>query len=357
MSDAVTKRMLAPFIENAPAPMFVSGWFRSDPRNFHRSEAVEVDIQRDGEEVAVAVTDNSGGRRENSNDKYTNKLYVPPKFDEELTIQATSLLKREPGVNPFEDANFQASLILRAFNGFFKLQNKIRRGVELMCSQVLQTGSLTMIGPTGATLFSMNFSPKGTHFVTPTAWAVDGTTGDPITNISDLAEVIRADGHTDPNTLIFGQGAWLRFLANPQVQKYLSRDGLGQGLLNRQVRGKGATFQGILTAGAYQFECWTYNGKYKHAQTGASTSYVGSNKVIMLSSAARLELSFGEIPIIFPDRRVLELPSRISDGDRGIDLTVHSWLEGGGKSLVVSAGTRPLPIPVEIDSFGCLTVF
>jgi hypothetical protein len=349
--------MLAPFIENAPAPMFISGWFRSDPKNFHSSEAVEIDIQRDGEEVAIAITDNAGGRRENENDKFTNKLYVPPKFDEELSIPASGLLKREPGQNPFEDPRFQATAILRAFNGFFKLQNKIRRGVELMCSQVLQTGSLTMINGAGTTIFSMSFSPKGTHFVTPTAWAVGGATGNPIQNISDLAEVIRADGHSDPNVLIFGQGAWLRFLDNAQVQKYLTRDGLGQGNLNRQSRGKGATFQGVITCGAYQFECWTYNGKYKHAQTGTPTSYVGDNKVIMLSSGARLELSFGEIPIIMPDRRVLELPPRISDGDRGIDLTVHSWLESGGKSLVVSAGTRPLPIPVEIDSFGCLTVF
>lgn len=356
MSDAATKRMLAPFVENAPAPMFISGWFRSGPQNFHSSEAVEIDVQRDGEEVAIAVTDSSGSRRLNNNDKYTNKLYVPPKFDEELPIEASSLLKREPGVNPFQSPGFQASAILRAYAGFLKLQNKIRRAVELMCAQVLQTGIITCLNAAGTTVFGMSFSPKGTHFTTPTAWAADGATGNPIQNISDLAEIIRGDGHTDPNTLIFGQGAWLRFLANPTVQKYLQRDGLGQGNLNRQARGKGATFQGVVTVGSYQFDCWTYSGKYKHPQTGTTTPYVGDNKVIVMSSEARLELSFGEIPIIMPNP-VLQLPSRISDGERGIDLTVNSWIENGGKALIVSAGTRPLPIPVEIDSFGCITAF
>jgi hypothetical protein len=348
--------MLAPFIENAPAPMFLSGWFRSGPQNFHSSEAVEIDVQREGEEVAIAVTDSTGSRRLNNNDKYTNKLYVPPKFDEELPIEASSLLKREPGVDPFQSPSFQTSAILRAYAGFTKLQNKIRRAIELMCSQVLQTGIINSLNSAGTTVFGMSFSPKGTHFTTPTAWGADGLTGDPIGNISAVAELIRADGHTDPDTLIFGQGAWLRFLMNPQVQKYLQRDGLGQGNLNRQARGKGATFQGVVTVGSYQFDCWTYNAKYKHPQTGTSTSYVADNKVVVMSSGARLELSFGEIPIIMPNP-VLRLPTRISDGDRGIDLTVNSWIENGGKALIVSAGTRPLPIPVEIDSFGCITAF
>ncbi len=349
--------MLAPFIETAPAPMFLSGFFKTGPQNIHSSEAVELDVQRDGEDVAIAITDNGGGHRENENDKYTNKLFVPPKFDEELMINAHTLLKRNPGEDPFKDPNFQANMIMRAFAGFTKLQNKIRRGIELMCSQVLLTGALTMINAAGTTVFSMSFSPKGTHSVTPTAWAADGSTGAPITDLSSLADVIRSDGHTNPDTLIFGQDAWTRFLANATVQKYLIRDGLQLGTLNASSRGLGATFQGIVTVGAYQFQCWTYNGTYKHAQTGTPTRYVGSNKVIMLSSGARLDLSFGAIPIIMPENRVLQLPSRISDGARGIDLTVHSWIENGGKQLVVSAGTRPLPIPVEIDSFGALTVF
>jgi hypothetical protein len=226
-----------------------------------------------------------------------------------------------------------------------------------MCSQVLQTGQITALNGSGTTVFSMSFSPKGTHLVTPTAWAVGGGTGTPIQDVSSLAEVIRADSHQEPDTLIFGQGAWSRFVDNLQVQNYLIRNGLQLGQLAPKARGQGATFMGFVQIGAYAFQCWTYNGKYKHPQTGTPTAYVGDNKVIMMSSAARLDLSFGAIPIIMPERRVLQLPSRISDGDRGIDLTVHSWLENGGKQLIVSAGTRPLPIPVEIDSFGCLTVF
>lgn len=349
--------MLAPFIELAPAPMFLSGFFKTGPANIHSSESVELDVQRDGEDVAIVVSDNGGGHRENENDKYTNKLFVPPKLDEELPINAHTLLKRNPGDNPFEDKDFQATMILRAFNGFAKLQNKIRRAVELMCSQVLLTGAITALNGAGNTVFSMSFSPKGTHNVTPTAWPTSSGTGAPLTDLGSLADVIRSDSHQEPNTLIFGQGAWGRFVADPQVQQYLIRTGLGLGGLAPQSRGMGATFMGVVRIGAYEFQCWTYNGTYKHPQTGTPTRYVGDNKVIMLSSNARLDLSFGAIPIIMPERRVLQLPTRISDGGRGIDLTVHSWLENGGKQLIVSAGTRPLPIPVEIDSFGSLTVF
>jgi hypothetical protein len=357
MSDAVTKRMLAPFIEEAPRPRFLSGFFKSPPQNFHNSQTVEIDIQRDGEDVAIAITDLVSGRRYNENGQHSNKEFEPPVFDETLVIQAHSLIKREAGADPFEDPDYQASAILRAFRGFKKLQNKIARAIELMASQVLSTGNLTLINAAGTSVFTMSFSPKGTHFTTPTAWAVGGGSGTPLADLSSLAGVIRADGRSNPDILVFGQGAWLRFLDNAAVQKALTRDGLGLGTLNPQMRGEGATFQGVVTVGAYQFQCWTYNGGYAHPQTGTWTPYVADNKVLMISSKARLDLSFGNIPIIMPEKRVLELPSRIMDSAGGIDLTVHSWLEGGGKQLCVSAGTRPLTIPTEIDSFGAITAF
>lgn len=357
MSDSTTKRMQAPFVEMAPAAMFLSGFFQSPPSNYHNSETVEIDIQRDGEEVAIAITDLSTGRRYNENSEYSNKEYKPPAYDEELVLNSFDMLKREPGSDPFEDPDYQAVAILRAFRGFTKLQNKIRRAIELQASQVLQTGVMTCIDAGGNAITTINFQPKDAHFDTVgTSWGSDGSTGDPIEDLGGLAQVIRGDGHRNPDSLIFGHSAWLRFVKNTKVQPFLTRDGLGLGQLNPQTRGQGGTFQGVVTIGAYQFNCWTYNGRYKHPQSGVSTPFVENTNVIMMSSQARLDLTFGNIPILFPEQRVLQLPTRLMDTSRGIDLTVHSWVEKGGKELHVSAGTRPLCQPTEIDSFGCLDV-
>ena len=149
MSDASTTRMISMYLERASAPMFLSGWFQSPPENFHNTEYVEIDIQRDDEQVAIAITDLTAGPRQNENTVFTNKRFKPPIFDEEIGISAFDMIKRQPGDNPFADPVYQANAVNQAFQGFRKLEAKIRRAVELECSQVLQTGKVTLIDSSG----------------------------------------------------------------------------------------------------------------------------------------------------------------------------------------------------------------
>ncbi len=360
MSTEQSKVLLKPFIEQAPAPLFCSGFFQSPPENFHHSESVEIDIQRDGASIAIPLPTIEGGARDNENSQYSNKEMVPPAYNERLTISSMRLLKRAPGESPFGDADVQARTLLLVAGGTVKLARKLQRTIELQASQILQTGLLTLIDQNGVALFTMNFSAKGTHFVTPTAWATGGGTGDPVANIDALADVVRTDGKTNPDTLIFGGGAWLRFLDNPRVQKFLIRDGFGLGKLAPQSRGNGASFQGFINVGSYVFECWTYKGAYEHPQTGASTYYVGDNKVVMLSSGARMDATFGSIPRFnnATNQSLLQyIPQRISSEKLSMDLSTIAYFSSNGQQLIVEVGTRPLLFPTQVDSFGCLTVF
>jgi hypothetical protein len=189
---------------------------------------------------------------------------------------------------------------------------------------------------------------------------VGGGTGDPIGDLDSLADVVRTDGNCEPDNLLFGRGAWMRFLDNAKVQKFLVRDGLGLGSLKPQLRSHNASFQGVINVGASTFACWTYNANYDHPQTGTSTPYLASNKVVMLSSQARLEGTFGAIPRFSSpgDQALLNyIPQRISSESLSLDLTVSAYFTANRQGLVVEVGTRPLMMPVQIDGFGCLTVF
>ncbi len=364
MSDASTIRMLEMYVEESEAPMFLSGFFQSPPRNFHNTEFVELDIVRDDEDVAIVVQDLTAGARQNEASTYTNKQFKPPIFDEEGTITAYDLMKRVAGQDPFQDPNFGANASLQAFGIFRKLERKIRRAVELMASQVLQTGGLTCIDSAGVALYVLDFVPKASHMATVgtgsygTTWATDGTTGTPLADLALLAQIVRRDGKRQPKQLVFGSSALQRFLANAVVQKALDKTVINLGALAPVSRGQGATFQGFVWIGHYRFEMWTYDGFYKHPQTGTLTPYVDDDNVIMLSEGARLDLSFGAIPMIRrPESAALSfLPPRISDSGMGIDLTTNSWFSPDGKHLKVSAGTRPLTIPTAIDTFARLNV-
>jgi hypothetical protein len=359
MSDATTSKMLRPFIESAPAPMFLSGFFQSPPENRHDSEDVEIDIQRDGEDVAVAIKTLAGGRRYNENDKYSNKKFTPPIFKEAMALNGFQLMGRDPGENPFANPLFQAKATVRAGRGSTKLQNKIGRSIELMASQVFQTGVLTCKDENGVAIVEIDFDAKNNHFVNAAAtWAEDGSAGNPITDLENLAHQIRTHGRVDPDVLVFGRSAWLRFINNAKVQKFITRDGLGVGQLAPAKRGKGATFQGFVWIGSYRFEMWTYTGGCVDPQTKDWGPYIDDNNVVMATQTARLDLTFGGIPQIVPtEGRVLTfLPRRVSDTDTMIDLVTSAWVSPDGETLTVQLASRPLTIPTEIDSFGCLDV-
>jgi hypothetical protein len=358
MSDASTTHMIGAYIEEASAPMFLSGFFRSPPENFHTSEDVEIDVQRDDETVAIVITDLSVGPRVNESTLYTNKRFKPPIFDEAGVINAYDMIKRQPGQNPFESPEYGRNAVNAAFKIYRKLEQKLRRSVELMCAQVLQTGQLTLLDSSGAALYTLNFQPKATHMATvSTTWATNGSAGDPLADIAALATVVRRDGKVEPKRLIFGDSAYQRFLANAKVIQALEVRRLEAAQIAPVSRGQGATFQGWVWVGHYRFEIWTYDGWYKHPQTGVATPYVSTDNVIMMGDG-RLDLTFGGIPILVaPDQRVLPfLPPRISSEGRGLDLTTNAWVTPDGKHVMVSAGTRPLTIPTAIDTFARLDV-
>jgi hypothetical protein len=363
MSDASTKTMLRPFIEKAPDPMFLMGFFQAPPENYYTSQSVEIDIQRDGEDVAVAITDLANGQRYNESTVGSNKEFTPPVFKEVGSLNGFQLLTREFGDNPFQSRPFQAKATLRTGLLSAKMQSKINRSVEWMCSQILQTGLCTLTDSSGTGVFSIDFLAKGTHFVTTTPWAADGTTGDPWADIDSLARVIRKDGRRSPDTLLLGSDAQTRFLANPRLQKLLTYDGFygatGAPQLAPERPGvEGSNFLGNITINNYRYKIYGYDGRYNNPQTGVSTPYVADNKVIVMSSKARMDLTFGAIPMIAPpEGRVLQfLPPRVSDGSHLMDMIVNAWVSPDGQTLNVSVSSRPLAIPTEIDSYGCLTV-
>lgn len=359
MSDASTKTMLRPFIEKAPEPQFLSGFFQTPPENFYSSQTVEIDIQRDGEDVAVAITDLATGGRYNANSNGSNKEFTPPVFKEIGSLNAFQLMTRDPGDNPFESKPWIAKALMRIGVLTGKMQGKIRRSVEWMVSQILQTGTLTLVNEQGVATYTLDFQPKNAHFVTTTPWAAGGGSGNPYNDIATLGQNIRKNGRRSPDTLLMGSTAQERFLDNAKIKDLLKADGFyggQQNLVPERPGVDGANFLGRITIDNYRYNLWGYDGRYNHPQTGESEPLLGLDKVVMLSSKARLDLTFGAVPRIAPPegRVVPFLPPRVSGG--GFDMSVNAWLSPDGETLSVSVSSRPLPIPTEIDSFGCLDV-
>lgn len=350
MSDNITRHMMEPYIESFGAPMFLASQFRA--RTF-TSERVEVDIQRSSGDVAVVVKDIASGARMNTLGTFSNKEMVPAIIKEAFNLSAFDLMDRQPGQPSQFDPSYGANLNAKAIAGASKVADKARRTVELMCSQVLQTGTVTLVDSAGSTMYTIDFDPKSAHFPTVSnSWG--GGSATPIADLSSLCAVIRKNGRRRPRRAIFGATAWAAFISDSTVTGALDTRRLDLGLIQASSISDAGTYWGDLNVGNAVLECWTYDGDYADPQTGTVTPYVGADNVIIIAEGARLDLCYGALPYVAPpDPRVMQyLPTRVSGA--GFDLTVNGYIANNNQALTIELGTRPIAVPTAIDTFGCL---
>jgi len=355
MSDTTTKVMLAAYEQDAEPTMFLSGMFQSPRRNFHNSEEVEIDIVRTEEDISIAIQDLSTGARLNSEDLYTNKGFKPPVHKEAGPINAHTLIKRMPGDDPFQSVDFMANALKRGVRLGQKLQRKIARAVEYQSSQVLTTGTVTLIDENGVAVYTIDYKPKATHFPTAgIAWSSASSTK--LADIESLANVIRGDGLSNPDMLIMGEGSYELFIQDQAVLDRMDNRRInGNGIVPLELMGNGGIFRGVIEIGNYSYDIWTYGGRYKHPQTGVSTKFIPDDKVVVRASSGRLDAAFGGIPRITTDSRVPSaLTSRISIPGKAFDIQMNGYITPNGETMMVEAGTRPIMIPTAIDTYGCL---
>lgn len=356
MADNSTTRMLSAYFKDARPTLFLAGMFQSPSENFFDSESVQIDVVRSGESVAVNVYDVSSGPRRTEATEFTNKEYVPPIYNEGSSITAFDLNKRQPGATNFDDPIFQANATNQAFRQVRLAEDRIRRAYEWQSSQVLQNpGAVVLIDENGLTTFAINYFPKASHFPTAgVSWSNAAAT--PLLDLQALGIVITTDGLTTATDAIMGSTAFDNFIRNDEVKAQLDNRRMEIGRISPVSRGEGAILQGTVWTGAYNLNIWTYDGRYENPQTNVSTTFVEADKVIMMSAGSRLDAVFGSIPsLVPPDSRVLPfIPGRAASVAGGVDLHLNAYLSTNGKQLTIETGSRPLFIPTDIDSYGCL---
>lgn len=337
---------------------FLSRNFTIKPGGIYKGAKIAIDIQRFGEEVAIAIKKCTGPNL-NDFDIFTTKEFEPPTYGEAFPMDVCDLLNRMAGVDPFsaEGISYASQLIAKAAQGFVLIDDKIKRAVELQASQILQTGTLTLTDAAGDTVYELDFKPKATHF--PTAgitWATIAT-ATPLDDLQALAKVIRSDGKVNPDRLYMGETALNNFLKNATVLERMDNRRFEIGEIAPEFEDSGATFYGMIWIGNYRFQIWTYPDTFQDPATSLPVEYIDPNKVIMLSSRTRLDMTAARVPLpLGPDPRVANLlPGRMTSRGEGFDVTPNIYATPNGKQIMGELESRPLLIPVQIDGFGCLT--
>ncbi len=335
-----TQRMVDIYHEKNKPTNFLRSYF---PTKVVPTKLISYMISRGFEQVAVDVWRGDEGRR-NQWTQSTEKMIEPLYFRENFDL--TSLQVYDALFMPQLQQNTAQIMLLldTIIEKQLEQQFKIERAVEIMCSQVLQTGKITM--SSSGTGIEIDYKRKAASFLNPTAkW--DGA-GDPFADIKTQCDFLRKVGKMAGKTVdvIFDDDSLAAFQNNTIVKARQNLFNYAPDQLTgpvAQEESVGSVVHGMFSAGPYRCRMISYPQYYDtvSGNTGTSVPYLTHGVVTILPSNSDLKFAtyFGAIPQV------------VQPGGTPVigDYVAWDWITPDRKAHLYEVESAPLVVPVKID--------
>jgi len=310
------------------------------------ANAVDIDIIRANERIAALVPRGTNGRfitapQENTlSQRFTNINRVFPLVVEEGDIEASQLLNRLAGENPYERRARRERLRALALR---EHQEQVRRTVrlfEVLAAQSVLEGKMDAILGTADPDQQYDFLRNSAHFVTLiTQWS--NAAADALGDIDDCWDLIRENAHVSADMAVFGEGAFEAFLKNTDLIAKADNRRFELILVSQEMPvpsrysrfiEAGMTARGrLLTPRGHEIWMFTYSDVYTNS-AGTATKYMPNAKVLVCYSGARADRYFGP-PELLPD-----IPARRTFYQQlfGFDVSMPNMppnINGGGMTV------------------------
>ncbi|MBQ6782304.1 MAG: major capsid protein [Treponema sp.] len=342
---------------------FFSFFFKTTEEDYTNAEYVELDVERTTNTVAPTLRDSRTGAVIVKSDSWKEHKFRPPYIGLKEPIDLMSLLERMPGES--DDAERVgswfgrlAAKIVRALSKFHRM---IGLQVDLQAAQIMQTGRVTLKDDKDNTSFDLDFGAAVTHFPTAAVgWGNANAT--PVEDVAALADVVAADGQTEPALLILGDDAWKNLLKDDIFKEFVKKDGLGLGTLQPGLRTRGGVYHGMADFGSHTLEIWTFSGTYKTLANSTPQRFLDKDAAIVTARPEDLDFRtvYGGIPSLGMKEPFTQVvPSVVTFGNSGegtgfIRVNNRVFEDESQDTYTAEAKCRPLSIPVSIDRYGCL---
>ena len=362
MSANIRKIFIDSYIEKDIATPFLTSFFKTGARDIVRADEIYIDELRTNDRIAPVISAKDERVPKIDRVSYEEKKIIPPKVGWGWDINAKDISGKIFGLDPFDSANYDYTMNLLTFNAdkMRYAEKSINRNIEYQASQILQSGKLELQDQAGNVAYSIDYKPKATHFPTvATAWS-DTNNSDPDGDIQNLYELILRDGKVRATNIIFGKNAWNNYMRNEKVKEKVNLRHANVGIVDPKFLHEDADFVGELAIGTNRFKCYVYQGFFTKAD-GTDTDFIDSDNVILMPDSESPNSDFRKIygmvaNITGVDPRIAgimqALPDYMNLGDRAY--TFRAWVNDSANSIDAELITRPILVPVSVNSFGCI---
>ena len=210
----------------------------------------------------------------------------------------------------------------------------------------------------------VDFKKKASHKKSVSSAKWNTADGDPISVIQDLIALCLQDGKisTSEWNLIFEDKGLNAFLGNKKVKENGNwNEGIKRTDINMPIEATpGAMFHGRISVGSYLVNIWSYNEKYTvpkgygFEHEGEQFGYIPSGCAALLPMNPNFKRYYGAI-------NNTNAPTTPGIGGNKLELVereqlpyAYDVLDDGSATTKYGVKSRPLLVPVEIDSFATI---
>jgi hypothetical protein len=353
-SNLLTKKIVGKFEETIPVRTGFAGWF---PEETTPTYEVDVEVQRDNDLIAVDVVRFTEGSKTKSS-KVTEKKYIPPYFKLDYDFNRDNVYMNNISLGiGMENAQVNKIISMNAFKGVEKNRNMIIRAIRKQQADVLQTGIVTLVNGD-----NIDFKRKASSMVNVSTGGVywsTAATATPLTDIRKGMDFLRNVGNSGGSSVnvVMRSGALEAFLASAQIKdqgtnvvQQIQRINIGM----PQFEGvSGFAHHGMIAAGDFTVNLWTYNEKYTDAN-GATQYYLADNLVVMIPDDFQGKTIFGALPTmneVTIGGATTKIPGIVE-----ANYLIRPYSDEKTMSSTIELTSAPLVIPFTIDKIYTMQV-
>jgi len=328
-----TKTLIAVYKEMPVVTGFLRSFFEPVES---LSKEVSIAVQRGSEKVAVDVYRHSDGNR-NTFDKATEKIMVPPLYDEYFTANEHRLYDQVIMALSEGNTALFAQMTQEQAEDLMELQKKIERAIEVQAKQILESGIVELKSGD-----NIDYKRKAASLVDKGAgnyWTT-GTVS-PYADLEAGCNFIRQKGKAQGAVFnaILGSEALEALLNNTIVQNRADIKSFTLDEVTAAVRDSvGASMHGTITCGSYRVRLWSYPEFYDNA-AGGSVPYIDPKLVILLPENKIGKESYSAVPQLIQDGAIPQ---------KGRFL-IADYVDAKKTAHEVHIKSAPLMVPVKID--------
>lgn len=354
MANLVKKVMEVAFDKKQKPSMFLANFFKKQ-----QLKTIKVEVQ--GRTVksiySVDVKLGTGGRRVDLS-QFEKQEFAVPEYNDYSVISEEDMFKVQLGETEYTQQAARAADLITDRQEI--ISDSQRRAEEKQAADALFNGKVVLADGT-----KIEYNKKATHSIDKSSAKWTTETSNPLTDIKNACKLCVDDGKVGTSTfnLILEDDGLLALLANKQFKAGSNYD---EGIKRADISipeelTPGATFHGRFSAGSFKINLWTYNEKYtipegfNFANEGTEVGYIPQGGGVLLPENPNFRRYYGAVNNVDASNGVNVGGAKLNLQE--VEQLPYAYDVVKGGSAITEAGvkSRPLCVPVDIDTFATFT--